>query len=39
MVGDRYVGQGSGASKKEAEFNAAADALQKEFGINVSIEQ
>lgn len=34
MLGDRCVGQGFGMSKKDAEHNAAQNALQKEFGIS-----
>lgn len=38
MIGDRHAGEGSGASKKDAEQNAAKDALQKEFGICSSVQ-
>lgn len=38
MLGDRCVGQGFGMSKKDAEHNAAKDALRKEFGISSSVQ-
>lgn len=38
MVGDRCAGQGTGASKKDAEKSAAADALHKEFGNIISVQ-